>query len=166
MRAVLACISLIAVSGAVAFGQATGSANLTGKMAPFTYLLGSPWKCTTNVPAMMGKPAHTETATATFDTQPNNVMHLHVAGGDYLSDQYLGYSTQANAYWSSSSDSAGIAVSEQSADGKAYRGIAALAGMSGTAQDTYTRVGDNHVKAHSVTTLGGQTTTTDSDCVK
>jgi len=115
---------------------------------------------------MMGKPAHAETATVTFDTQPNNVLHVHVSGGDYLSDQYLGYSTQANAYWSSSSDSAGMSVSEQSADGKIYRGIAGLAGMSGTAQDTYTRAADNHVKVHSVTSLGGQTTTTDSDCTK
>lgn len=166
MRAVLACIGLVAITQATVWAQTPAAASLTGKMAPFTYLLAGPWTCVTHVPAMMGRPAHTETATVTFDTQPNDVMHVHVSGGGYVSDQYLGYSTQANSYWSSASDSAGMTVSEQSPDGKAFRGIAALAGISGNAQDTYTKVAENRVTVHSVTSLGGQQTATDSTCTR
>lgn len=157
-------MGLVAVSQVCVAAQSPSPPLLTGKMAPFTYLLDAPWTCVTNVPAMMGKPAHSETGTVTFTSQPNNVMHVHVNSGDYYSDQYVGYSTQANAYWSSASDSAGMAVSEQSPDGRVFKGIAALAGMTGSAQDVYARVTGTHVTVHSTTSLGGQQITTDSDC--
>ena len=39
---------------------------LAGKMAAFSYLLGGPWNCSTNVPAMGSRPAHTDQGTANF----------------------------------------------------------------------------------------------------
>lgn len=115
---------------------------------------------------MMGRPARTETTTVTFDVAPGNVMHVHVAGGEYLGDSYFGYAAQTNSYWSSGSDNMGEASSEQSADGRAYKGVAAFGGVTGTVTDTYAHTGTNHATVHSVTTIGSQTITTDATCTR
>ncbi|MGZ3497338.1 MAG: hypothetical protein ACXWNK_07905 [Vulcanimicrobiaceae bacterium] len=144
--------------------QSTGT--LTGKMAPFNYVFGAPWKCTTNLPPMNGQPARTATSTTTFDVAPNNVMHVHIAGDNYMSDQYFGYSTQANTYWSASSDTMGMGISEQSTDGKAYNGVIAIGKMNGTVQDTYNKLSDNKVAIHSVLSMGGKQDATDTTCTR
>jgi hypothetical protein len=147
---------------APAFAQT--SATLTGKMAPFNYAFGAPFNCTANVPAMGGQPAHTETSTATFDAVPNNVMHVHIAGSAFVGDQYFGYSTQGNTYWSTIAGSDGSAGAETSPDGKSYRGSMNMGTMSGTVQDVYSKTDDNHVAIHSTATIGGQTETTTINC--
>ncbi len=142
----------------------TPAGTLTGKMAPFNYVFGAPWNCTANVPAMGGEPAHTENSTTTFDVVPNNVMHVHVASPQYAADQYFGYSAQGNAYWSTTSDSMGAAAAETSPDGKIYKGTISMGQMTGTAQDTYTKVSDTKVTIHSSATIGGKAYTTEVSC--
>lgn len=144
----------------------TSTGPLTGKMAAFNYVFGAPWKCTTNVPAMAGQPARTVNSTATFEAVPNNVMHVHIAGDQYTAEQYFGYSTQANMYWSASSDTMGMGISEASADGKTYKGAAGVGTMSGTITDTYTKAAGNRVTIHSVTVLGGRQDATDTTCTR
>lgn len=140
------------------------SATLTGKMAPFNYVFGAPFNCTANVPAMGAQPAHTENTTATFDVVPNNVMHVHIAGSEFVGDQYFGYSTQGNTYWSTIAGSDGSAGTETSTDGKTYRGSMNMGTMTGTAQDVYSRTDNNHVAIHSTAAIGGQTAATTINC--
>jgi hypothetical protein len=152
---------------APAFAQTSGStATLTGKMALFNYVFGSPFNCTANTPAMGGQPASTDKSTVTFDVVPNNVMHVHIAGTMFVGDQYFGYSTKANTYWSTSSGSDGTASAETSADGKTYRGSMNMGPMSGTVQDVYTRVTNNHATVRSTASIGGQSGTTTVDCTR
>ncbi len=146
-----------------AFAQAP-SATLSGKMAPFNYLFGSPFNCTANVPAMGGQPAHTENSTVSFDVAPNNVMHVHIVSAAFVGDQYFGYSPRANMYWSATSDSNGGAAAETSADGKTYRGTMSMGPMNGTAEDVYTRVDNNHATVRSTATIAGQTAVTTISC--
>jgi hypothetical protein len=160
---ILASFTLTAVP-ALAQSPAPASATLTSKMASFNYLFGSPFNCTANVPAMGGQPAHTENSTVSFDVAPNNVMHVHIASNMFMGDQYFGYSTRANTYWSTSSDSNGAASAETSPDGKTYRGSMNMGSMNGTAEDVYTKVDNNHATVRSTATIGGQTATTTVSC--
>lgn len=165
MRLLTALAALLAMPlliAAPAFAQT--SATLTGKMAAFNYVFGSPFNCTANVPAMGGQPAHTENTTATFDVVPNNVMHVHIAGTQFSGDQYFGYSTQGNTYWSTIAGSDGSAGTETSTDGKTYRGSMSMGAMNGTAEDVYNRTDNNHVAIRSTATIGGQTATTTISC--
>src|SRR6185437_722197 len=142
----------------------TSANNLTGKMAPFNYVFGTPFNCTSNVPAMGGQPAHTENTTATFEAVSNNVLHVHIAGSEFVGDQYFGYSTQGNTYCSTSAASDGSASVETSADGTSYRGSMNMGPMSGTAQDVYSKTDNNHVSIRSSATIGGQTAATTISC--
>lgn len=163
MRTLVATIGLLALTATLAAAQ-TSSGTLTGKMAPFNYLFGAAWNCTANVPAMAGKPAHTDTSTVAFDAAPANVMHVRVSSSQYSADQYFGYSTQGNVYWSATSDSMGAAAAEISSDGKTYKGTMSMGPMNGTVQDTYTKTADNKVAVHSVATVAGKSNTTDVNC--
>jgi hypothetical protein len=133
-------------------------------MAPFNYVFGAPWNCTANTPAMGGQPARTETTTTTFDVAPNNVLHVHIGGTAFIGDQYFGYSTRANTYWSATADSNGSAAAETSADGKTYRGSMSMGPMNGTVQDVYTKTDNNHVTVRSTAAVGGQSGTTVITC--
>jgi hypothetical protein len=163
LPALLAGLSLTATP---VFAQTPSTATLTAKMAPFNYVFGAPWSCTANVPAMGGQPAHTSTSTATFDVAPNNVMHVHIAGSDFVGDQYFGYDTKGNMYWSTIAGSDGSAGSETSSDGKVYRGSMSMGSMTGTMQDTYARSDNNHVTINSSATIGGQSATTVIKCLR
>jgi hypothetical protein len=165
LTAVPALLASLSLTATPAFAQ-TPSTTLSGKMAPFNYAFGAPFNCTANVPAMGGQPAMTETTTATFDAAPNNVMHVHIAGTSFVGDQYFGYSTRANTYWSSMSDSNGSAIAETSTDGKTYRGSLAMGPMNGTVQDVYSKTDNNHVTIHSTAAVGGQSGTTVITCAR
>ena len=71
-------------------GPGRADSALTGQMAAVSYLLGAPWNCTANVPAMGDMPAHTDHLTVAFDVAPHNTMHDHVTGADYMGDDYYG----------------------------------------------------------------------------
>jgi hypothetical protein len=139
---------------------------LTGKMAPFGYLLGTAWSCNVSVPAMMGQPAHTEKTTVTFDAAPGNVMHVHIVAPDINGDQYFGYSTQQNAYWSSNANSMGQALFQTSTDGKNFAGSMAMGPTSVTVRDTYSKAADNRMSFTDTATVNGQNYVTTGDCTR
>ena len=101
-------------------------------MASFSYLMGAPWNCTSNVPAMGGMAAHTDHLTVAFDIAPHNTMHDHVTGD-------------------------GISAST---DGKTYSGMMGMGGMRFQQTTTYTKVDDNHVTMRQTMTTEGQPATT------
>jgi len=161
---------ILCAAAAMALGSA-GSAiaqnpSLTGKMAPFSYLLGSAWTCNVSVPAMMGEAAHTEKTTVMFDTAPGNAVHVHIASPNMTGDQYFGYSTRQNTYWSSNANSMGQALMQTSNDGKNYTGTAAMGPTSITVRDTYSRVADNHVTFTDTAVVNGQNYVTTGDCTR
>lgn len=166
MRILAKTLILAVLAAGVASAQTSSGGTLSGKMAPMNYVLSGTWNCVANVPAMNGKPAHTVNSTATFDVVPTNVVHVHIASPEYNGDQYFGYATQANMYWSATSDSMGGAAAQTSADGKTYKGTMSMGPMSGTETDTYTKVSDTKVTIHSVTSLGGKTDASDINCTK
>ena len=60
-------LALVLAASLISVGTVRAQDNaLAGKMAAFSYLLGGPWNCSTNVPAMGSRPAHTDQGTATF----------------------------------------------------------------------------------------------------
>ncbi len=89
----------LALAASLAMPLSAGAQALTGQMVPYSYLIGAAWNCTTNVPAMMGQPAHTDQGTATFEVVPGNVVHNHVATPTYAGDFYFGYSTRMSSFW-------------------------------------------------------------------
>jgi hypothetical protein len=147
-------------------GAQTPSGTLTGKMAPFSYLLGTAWTCNVSVPAMMGQPAHAEKSTVTFDMAPGNVMHVHIAAADLSGDQYFGFSTRQNVYWSSNANSMGQSLMQTSTDGKNYAGSTAMGPTSVTVRDTYSKVADNHMTFQDTATVNGQNYVTTGDCTR
>jgi len=154
-----------ALAGNAASAQTPNGA-LTGKVASFNYLLGAPWNCTTNVPAMNGQPAQVLKGSVTFDVAPGNVLHAHVGSGTFSSDQYFGYSTRQNTYWTSTANSVGMALFQTSTDGKTYVGSAAVGASPATIRDTYTKAGDNRVTVNEVTSANGSQEATDSVCTR
>lgn len=142
------------------------TATLTGKMTPFSYLIGSTWSCTVKLPAMMGQPAHTDNSTVTFEAAPNNVMHVHSTSPQYSGDQYFGFAAQQNAYWSANAGSTGMAVTQFSSDGKSFAGTTMMNGAQVNVKDTYTKMADNHVSFNETAAVNGQTFVTTGDCKK
>jgi len=161
MRTLFASIIAAALTALAAYaGPARADSALAGQMAAYSYLLGAPWTCTANVPAMGDAPAHADHFTIAFDIAPHNTIHDHVTGDDYMGDGYYGYSTRANNYWSTSTDNqAGHGVMT-STDGKTYTGMMGMGGMRFQQTTTYTKVDDNHVTMHQTMTAEGQPATT------
>ncbi len=156
MRIALAVIaaSLIAGLSVPASAQNTTPVALTGKMQPFSYLLGTPWSCTTNVPAMGSMPAHTDQGTAMFEVAPGNVVHGHASTSNYSADFYYGYSERSNMYWETSADSMAGHGFLTSTDGRTYSGNMSMGPIAGQSTVTYGRSGNTKVTVHEVTSGG------------
>ena len=158
------CALAIAASAAlplVARGQ-----SLNGQMAPYGYLIGAAWNCTTNVPAMGGQPAHTDQGTATFEVVPGNVVHNHVATTTYAGDFYFGYSTRMSSFWQTNADSFAGHAFLTSTDGRVYTGTTAMGPMSAQDTVTYTKVAPNKVTVHEVVAGSGPQVVIDSVCTR
>jgi hypothetical protein len=156
----------LALAASLAMPLSAGAQALTGQMVPYGYLIGAPWNCTTNVPAMMGQPAHTDQGTATFEAVPGNVVHNHVATPTYAGDFYFGYSTRMSSFWQTSADSFGGHGFLTSTDGKVYTGTTSMGPMSSQESVTYTRVAPNKVTVHDVVTGQGPQIVIDSVCTR
>jgi hypothetical protein len=156
MRLLIKAISLVAVALFVCFTAPAKSQTpvaLTDKMAAFSYLLGAPWSCSTNVPAMGDQPAHVDKGTAAFQVAPGNVVHVHVLTPSFSGDYYYGFSTRMNMYWQVSADNMGGHAFLTSSDGRTYTGTSSMGPAS--MQDT---VAYNH-SGNTITineTLSGQ----------
>ncbi|MBV8724592.1 MAG: hypothetical protein JO078_02715 [Candidatus Eremiobacteraeota bacterium] len=168
MRALIAGLAVLFVAApmAVARAQETTPAALTGKMQPFSYLLGNPWNCTTNVPAMGNMPAHTDQGSGTFQVAPGNVVHGHVATPMFMGDFYYGYDARSNMYWQTSADNLAGHAFMTSSDGRTYTGTTAMGPMSAQDTVTYARTGDNKITVHDVMSAAGQQSVTDSVCTR
>ena len=156
----------LALAASLALPLSALAQALSGQMAPFSYLLGAPWNCTTNVPAMMGQPAHTDQGTASFEVAPGNVMHNHVATPMYAGDFYFGYSTRMSSFWQTDADSFGGHGFLTSTDGKVYTGTTSMGPMGAQETVTYTKVAPNKVTVHDVVTGSGGPTAIDSVCTR
>lgn len=160
----LAMVGACAILATPALGQPVA---LTGKMQPFTYLLGTPpWNCTTNVPAMGNQPARTDTGSAVFEVAPGNVVRNHVTTPNYSGDFYFGYDPKTSMYWQVSADNMGGHGFLASTDGKNYTGTASMGSMTAQSSVTYNRVSPNNVTVHEVITAGSQSETFDSTCTR
>ncbi|MFZ0681476.1 MAG: hypothetical protein WAM84_01195 [Candidatus Cybelea sp.] len=160
------CAAALAVFISYPAPATAADAMPTGEMAAFGYLLGAPWACTSQVPAMHGMPAHTDQLTVTFDLAPHNVIHDHVAGADYMGDDYFGYSSRMSNYWTTSADneaSYGIATST---DGKAFTGTMHMGMMAMDVTTTYAKSGANAISMTQVVSGGGQQATLSSSCTR
>ena len=142
------------------------AADLTGKMAPFAYLLGAPWNCTTSIPAMGGQPARTDKGTATFEVAPANVVHNRVQTAMYSGDSYLGFSDQAGSYWQTSANNIGGYGFLSSSDGSTYAGTSSMGPLSMQDTVTYAKVSPNKVTVHEVLSGGPMAGTFDSVCTR
>jgi hypothetical protein len=166
MRILLASILAIgAFIGHSAAAQAQAS-TLTGEMAYANALVGAPWNCTTAVPAMMGKPAHTDQVTVTFDVVPGNVLHNHVASAAYTGDDYFGYSPKMKMYWTTSADSQGGHGFATSPDSKIYTGTSAMGPMSMNVTSTYAMTSASNISLHQVVSGNGEQLVFDSHCTR
>jgi hypothetical protein len=137
---------------------------LTGMMAPYSYLLGAPWNCSTNVPAMGSQPARTDQGTATFEVAPGNTVHNHVSTPMYSGDFYFGYSDRMSTYWEVNADNMGVHAFLTSADGKVYTGTSSMGPLSMQDTVTYVNPAPNKVTVHEVLTGAAPTATFDSVC--
>jgi hypothetical protein len=149
---ILAALSILSAGAAV--GSARAAYAPTGKMAPFTYLLGAAWNCTTSVPAMGTMPAHTDQGTATFEVAPGNAIHNHVATPNYWGDFYFGYSDKVGTFWQVDADNMGSHAFLTSSDGATYSGTSSMGTVSLQDTVTYTKVSESKVTVHEV--LSGQ----------
>ncbi len=156
----------LAIAASAALPLMAGAQTLSGQMVPYGYLIGAAWNCTTNVPAMMGQPAHTDQGTATFEAVPGNVVHNHVATPTYAGDFYFGYSTRMSSFWQTSADSFGGHGFLTSTDGKAYTGTTSMGPMSSQEAVTYTKVAPNKVTVHDVVSGQGPQIVIDSVCTR
>lgn len=168
MRALIVILAvLLAVpSTGVARAQETTPAALTGQMQPFSYLLGNPWNCSTNVPAMGNMAAHTDQGSGMFQVAPGNVVHGHVATPMYMGDFYYGYDSRSNMYWQTSADSMAGHAFLTSSDGRTYSGTTAMGPMSAQETVTYAREGDNKITVHDVMSAAGRQSVTESVCTR
>lgn len=166
MRVFFASICAVAFAAFIASPSPAKAAGtmLTGEMAGFNFLLGAPWSCTTSVPAIQGMAAHTDQLTVTFDVAPRNILHDQAVGGDYMGDDYYGYSSRFSNYWSTSADNMGVHGFATSADGKTFTGTSAVGPMTMDVTTTYTKIGPNSNTMHQVISAGGQQSTIDSTC--
>jgi hypothetical protein len=156
----------LAIGACLAASLPAAAQTLSDQMAPMSYLLGAPWNCTTNVPAMGNQPAYTDQGTATFDVAPGNVVHNHVATPRYAGDYYFGYSTRMSSYWQTSADSNGGHSFLTSADGKVYTGTTSMGPMNAQDTVTYAKVAPNKVTVHEVATGMGPQVVVDSVCTR
>jgi len=156
----------LAMTAFVIYASPARADDLTGKMAAFSYLLGTQWNCTTNVPAMENQPARTDQGTATFDVAPGNVVHNHVQTATYAGDYYFGYTDRMNSYWQTSADNMGGHSFLSSSDGKTYTGTSSMGTMSMQDTVTYTQVSPNKVTVHEVLSGGPMPGTFDSVCTR
>jgi hypothetical protein len=156
-------VSLAITASALCAGAARAD-DLTGKMAPFSYLLGTSWNCTTSVPAMMGQPARTDQSTATFDVVPGNVVHNHIQSTVFSGDSYFGYSERQSSYWQTSSDNMGGHSFLTSTDGKTYGGTSSMGPVSMQDTTSYAKLSPNKVTVHEVLSGGPLAGTFDSTC--
>lgn len=168
MRTSLALRTTLTVA-AVLIGTSTARAadgTLTGKMAAFSYLLGGPWSCSTNVPAMGARAAHTDQGTATFDVVPGNVVHNRVSTQEYSGDFYFGLSDRMNSYWQTDADNMGGHAFLTSTDGVTYRGTASMGTTSMQDIITYTKVAPNRVTVREVISGTAPQATFDTVCTR
>lgn len=142
------------------------AADLTGKMALLSYLLGTPWNCTTNIPAMGAQPARTDSGTATFDVVPGNVVHNHVQTATYFGDSYLGYSEQTGSYWQTSANNIGGYSFLTSSDGTTFTGTSSMGPTSLQDTTTYTKASPSKVTVHEVLSGGPMAGTFDTVCTR
>ncbi|MBV8345025.1 MAG: hypothetical protein JO190_08560 [Candidatus Eremiobacteraeota bacterium] len=156
----------LAMAAALTAPLSADAQALSGQMAPFSYLVGAAWNCTTNVPAMGGQPAHTDQGTATFEVVPGNVVHNHVATPNYSGDFYFGYSTRMSSFWQTSADSVGGHSFLTSTDGKSYTGTTSMGPMNAQDTVTYTRAAPNKVMVHEVVVGSGPQAVFDSVCTR
>ncbi|HEY1868522.1 MAG TPA: hypothetical protein VGG70_09530 [Candidatus Cybelea sp.] len=166
MRISLYVAMASAIAGLLLSASPARADDLTGKMAPFSYLLAKPWSCTTNVPAMAGQPARTDQSTATFEAAPGNVVHNHVQSSVYSGDFYFGYSDRMNSYWQTSADNIGSYSFLTSTDGKTYTGTSLMGPTSAQDTTTYTKVAPNKVTVSEVLSGGPMAGTFDTVCTQ
>jgi hypothetical protein len=162
---VTVCALSIAASLSAAIPASAAGDVLSGNMQSFGYLLGAPWNCSTNVPAMMGRPAYVDQGTATFDTVPGNVVHNHVSTSHYSGDFYFGFSDRMSSYWQVAADNMGGHSFLTSTDGKTNTGTASMGPMSAQDMVTYTKVSPAKVTVHEVLS-GTNPATFDSTCTR
>ena len=139
---------------------------LTGKMAMYDYLLAGPWSCATKVPAMQGKPAHTDQSAVRFEVVPGNVLHAHATASDYAGDDYYAFDSKSSTYWDGNLGSDGSHGYASSADGNTYTGQTWSGKTPSKITTTYTKVSPTSVKVHVATTMSGHAVTYESVCTR
>lgn len=149
-----------------AAAPASAADALTGEMASMNFLLGGPWLCTSSIPAIHGMAAHTDRLTVSFDVAPNNVLHDHVAGANYMGDDYYGYSARMGNFWTTNADNHGMHGFATSSDGKSFTGTTAMGPMTVDVTTTYTRTGPNATTMHQVLSGDGRQAVIDSRCTR
>lgn len=102
------------------------SGPLTGKMAIYNSLLGPPWACMTQLPAMLDQPPHTETASVTFTNAPRNVLAIEVSGTQFAARNFIGFDAKSNQYWRTEMGVYGGIMRETSADGVNFSGTSTM----------------------------------------
>lgn len=155
--------------GAVLISMSTARAaddTLADKMAAFSYLLGGPWNCSTSVPAMGPRAAHTEQGTATFEVVPGNVVHNHVSTQEYSGDFYFGFSDRMSSYWQTDADNMGGYAFLTSSDGMTYKGTASMGPMSMQDTITYAKVAPNKITVHEVISGAAPQAVFDTVCTR
>jgi hypothetical protein len=168
MRVFFASLCAVAVAAFIAVPAPAKAADtaLTGQMASFNYLLGAPWTCTTQLPAMHGMPAHTEQGTVTFEVAPRNIIHDHVSGANYMGDDYFGYSSRMSNYWTASADNQASYGIQTSSDGRTFTGTTHMGMMAMDVTTTYTKPGANSISMTQVMSGGGQSATISTSCTR
>lgn len=165
MRRSFPVAAALAIVAILLYAVPARAQELSGNMAPFSYLVAKPWSCTTSVPAMMGQPARTDQSTATFEAVPGNVVHNHIASPNFSGDFYMGYNERLG-YWQSSADNMGGHGFLTSTDGKTYTGTSSMASLSMQDTTTYARPATNKVTVHEVLTGGMLAGTFDTVCTQ
>jgi hypothetical protein len=169
-RNCIASICAIVAVVAIAYpGRSRASTEpLTDKMAAFNYLTGGSWKCSTKVPAVGARPAHTEQVTVVFSLAPGNTIHSRVSGPGYSRDRYYGYKAKSRLYWAASVDNQGSYGFETSRDGATYDGSTWFGGMSLSLKlrNTLAKVNANEFTTHEVLSGGRLQMAVDTVCAR
>ena len=166
MRRSFVFAAALTLAASLAAAGTARSADLTGNMAPFGYLLGAAWNCSTSVPAMGDQPAHTDQGTATFEVAPGNTVRNHVTTTNYSGDFYFGYSDKTGSYWQVDADNMGAHAFLTSTDGKVYTGASSMGPLTMQDSVTYTKIAANKVTVHEVLTGPIPAATFDSVCTR
>jgi len=111
-------------------------ASFTGKMAMYSPLLGGPWTCTADVPAMGGQSAHTEKDKVTFSVAPQNVLLIEVSSPQFAGRNFIGFDSKSNQYWRTEMGVFGGILRETSTDGVNFSGVN-LGGPQATGSGTF-----------------------------